>query len=225
MVDRVAARPKAEMRAAILVRPPRACAAERRRRRGRRAARTPARRWSRPGDTVCAYVPVGSEPGSPAMLDALVAARRPGAAAGRPRGRRRALPLPLHLGRVPPGELVAAPLRAARARRRRGCPPRRSARRRWSWCPRWPSTAPASGSVAAPASTTGRCRWPTPRARLIAMVRDDEVVDRLPAEPHDVPMTHALTPGRGLSTRLTGGRRGGNDPAHVAVLALEPVEC
>lgn len=37
-----------------------------------------------------------------------------------------------------------------------------------------------------------------PAARLIAMVRDDEVVDHLPAESHDVPMTHALTPGRGL---------------------------
>ena len=30
------------------------------------------------------------------------------------------------------------------------------------------------------------------------MVRDDELVDEIPAEPHDVPMTHALTPGHGL---------------------------
>ena len=37
-----------------------------------------------------------------------------------------------------------------------------------------------------------------PTARLIAMVRDDEVVDHLPGESHDVLMTHALTPGRGL---------------------------
>jgi 5-formyltetrahydrofolate cyclo-ligase len=35
-------------------------------------------------------------------------------------------------------------------------------------------------------------------ARLIAMVRDDELLDHLPAESHDVPMTHAVTPGRGL---------------------------
>jgi 5-formyltetrahydrofolate cyclo-ligase len=34
--------------------------------------------------------------------------------------------------------------------------------------------------------------------RLIAVVRDDELVERLPGEEHDVPMTHALTPGRGL---------------------------
>lgn len=37
-----------------------------------------------------------------------------------------------------------------------------------------------------------------PAARMIAVVRDDELVDQLPAEPHDVPMTHALTPRRGL---------------------------
>ena len=37
-------------------------------------------------------------------------------------------------------------------------------------------------------------------ARLIAVVRDDELVARLPAEPHDVRMTHALTPHNGLVT-------------------------
>jgi 5-formyltetrahydrofolate cyclo-ligase len=37
-----------------------------------------------------------------------------------------------------------------------------------------------------------------PATRLVAMVRDDELVDEVPAEPHDVPMTHALTPHRGL---------------------------
>ena len=30
------------------------------------------------------------------------------------------------------------------------------------------------------------------------MVRDEELVDELPAEPHDVRMTHALTPTRGI---------------------------
>ncbi|OLT41738.1 5-formyltetrahydrofolate cyclo-ligase [Saccharomonospora sp. CUA-673] len=34
--------------------------------------------------------------------------------------------------------------------------------------------------------------------RLIALVRDDELVERLPAEPHDVRMSAALTPGHGL---------------------------
>ncbi|RAV12292.1 5-formyltetrahydrofolate cyclo-ligase, partial [Mycobacterium colombiense] len=37
-----------------------------------------------------------------------------------------------------------------------------------------------------------------PHARLIAVVRDAELLDELPADPHDVPMTHALTPRQGL---------------------------
>jgi 5-formyltetrahydrofolate cyclo-ligase len=37
-----------------------------------------------------------------------------------------------------------------------------------------------------------------PAARLVAVVRDDELVDRIPAERHDVRMTHALTPRQGL---------------------------
>ena len=45
-----------------------------------------------------------------------------------------------------------------------------------------------------------------PLARLVAVVRDDELVDRLPAEPHDVRMTHALTPNRGLVALGVGGR-------------------
>src|SRR3954463_1732383 len=59
------------------------------------------------GTTVCAYVPVGTEPGSVAMLDALVAA-----------GARVLLPVaraaggvaqPLHWGEYQAGALVAAP--------------------------------------------------------------------------------------------------------------------
>jgi 5-formyltetrahydrofolate cyclo-ligase len=42
-----------------------------------------------------------------------------------------------------------------------------------------------------------------PQAPLVAMVRDAELVDELPSEPHDVPMTHALTPQRGLITLLS----------------------
>ncbi|QWF81901.1 5-formyltetrahydrofolate cyclo-ligase [Amycolatopsis sp. CA-230715] len=38
-------------------------------------------------------------------------------------------------------------------------------------------------------------------AELVALVRDDELVDRLPGEAHDMKMTAALTPGGGL-TRL-----------------------
>ena len=37
-----------------------------------------------------------------------------------------------------------------------------------------------------------------PDARLIAVVRDHEIVDELPSQPHDVRMTHALTPRQGV---------------------------
>lgn len=40
-------------------------------------------------------------------------------------------------------------------------------------------------------------------ARLVAVVRDDELVDHLPAEPHDVRMHGALTPRHGLITLPT----------------------
>ncbi|MQA11592.1 MAG: 5-formyltetrahydrofolate cyclo-ligase [Pseudonocardiaceae bacterium] len=41
-------------------------------------------------------------------------------------------------------------------------------------------------------------RLAAPDAVFIAMVRDEELVTHLPAEPHDVPMTWAVTPGRGF---------------------------
>jgi 5-formyltetrahydrofolate cyclo-ligase len=40
--------------------------------------------------------------------------------------------------------------------------------------------------------------WADSAAKLVAVVRDDELVDRLPGEEHDVRLTHALTPARGL---------------------------
>ena len=33
---------------------------------------------------------------------------------------------------------------------------------------------------------------------LVAVVRDEELVEELPHEPHDVRMTHAVTPGLGV---------------------------
>ncbi|OZD47831.1 5-formyltetrahydrofolate cyclo-ligase [Rhodococcus sp. 06-1477-1B] len=38
----------------------------------------------------------------------------------------------------------------------------------------------------------------SPEAMLVAIVRDEELFSRLPAEPHDRRVTHALTPGGGL---------------------------
>ncbi|HYO03657.1 MAG TPA: 5-formyltetrahydrofolate cyclo-ligase [Mycobacterium sp.] len=150
---------------------------------------------ARPGDTVCAYVPVGSEPGSPAMLDALVAA---GARVLLPVAREddAGVPLPLNWGEYR-GELIAARFGLRE-------PPT-------PWLPA--EAIRAAATVLVPALAVDRAGvrlgrgagfydrslgLADPAARLIAMVRDDEVVDRLPGESHDVPMTHALTPGQGL---------------------------
>jgi 5-formyltetrahydrofolate cyclo-ligase len=148
------------------------------------------------GITVCAYVPVGTEPGSTEMLDMVL--RRSGRVL-LPVARSTAKdePLPLRWGEYRPGALIPGPWGLFE-------PPE----------PLLPETALAQASlVLVPALAVdrrgvrlGRGRGfydrslgrHDPRARLIAMVRDAEFVDELPAEPHDVPMTHALTPNRGL---------------------------
>jgi 5,10-methenyltetrahydrofolate synthetase len=154
------------------------------------------------GSTVCAYVPVGTEPGSIDLLDTLL--RR----AGRvllPVARTTAdnTPLPLSWGEYRPGTLTTG---------------------RWGlleppepWLPA--SALAQAGVVLVPALAVdrrgvrlGRGRGfydrslglRHPHARLIAVVRDTEVLDELPAEPHDVLMTHALTPRQGLID-LAGG--------------------
>ena len=154
------------------------------------------------GSTVCAYVPGGTEPGSIEMLDMLL--RR----AGRvllPVARTTAdnTPLPLSWGEYRPGTLTTG---------------------RWGLLqppqPWLPATALAqAGVVLVPALAVdrrgvrlGRGRGfydrslggRDPHALLIAVVRDAEVLDELPADPHDVPMTHALTPRQGLTA--LGGR-------------------
>jgi 5-formyltetrahydrofolate cyclo-ligase len=150
------------------------------------------------GSTVCAYVPVGTEPGSVAMLDILLGRSRrvllPVA-----RSTDDGTPLPLRWAEYRPGELV---------------------RGRWGlleppepWLPE--SALAEAEMVLVPALAVdrrgmrlGRGRGfydrsldgRNPQARLIAMVRDVEFVDELPAEQHDVPMTHVITPERGVVT-------------------------
>ncbi len=148
------------------------------------------------GSTVCAYVPVGAEPGSIEMVDVLL--RR----AGRvllPVARTTAdnAPLPLRWGEYRPGTLTSA---------------------RWGlleppepWLPA--SAIAEAGLILVPSLAVdrsgvrlGRGRGfydrslgeRDPYARLIAVVRDAELVDELPAESHDIPMTDALTPRAGL---------------------------
>jgi 5-formyltetrahydrofolate cyclo-ligase len=153
------------------------------------------------GGTVCAYVPVGAEPGSIEMLDVL-----------RRRADRVLLPVArttaddsavaLQWGEYRPGHLVTARFGLLEPAG-----------------PWLPTTALADASVVfVPAlavdhtgARLGRGRGfydrtlvlRNPDARLIAVVRDDELLDEVPYEPHDVPMTHALTPGQGL-VELTG---------------------
>lgn len=148
------------------------------------------------GSTVCAYVPVGTEPGSVAMLDLLLArARRVLLPVARTAGD--GTPMRLRWGVYRPAELVPG---------------------RWGlleppepWLPE--SALAEAEMVVVPAlavdrrgTRLGRGRGfydrsldgRNPQARLIALVRDAEFVDELPADPHDVPMTHVLTPERGL---------------------------
>lgn len=149
-----------------------------------------------PGTTVCGYVPVGSEPGSLALIDAL--ADR-GAVVLLPVARRddNDVPQPLAWGQYRRGALVEAPFGLQE-------PP-----------PPWlgADAVREATLILVPAlavdlhgARLGRgagfydrtLGLAAPAAALVAVVRDDEIVDRLPAEPHDVPMTHALTPERGL---------------------------
>ena len=147
-------------------------------------------------ETVCAYVPVGSEPGSVAMIDTLSEA-----------GCRVLLPiavsaadgtaLPLLWGEYRPGGLMSA---------RYGLLEPDGAR--------LPAISLAQAAVVlVPALAVDRrgvrlgrgagfydrsLPLRDPAAQLLAVVRDDELLDDLPDEPHDVRMTGAVTPGLGI---------------------------
>ena len=143
-----------------------------------------------PASTVCAYVPVGTEPGSLALLEAL-----------RTAGRR--VLLPIVTGREPldwgvyfgPDSLVPGPYGL----------------REPSGLRLGPGAVVNADAVLVPALAVDRRGVRLGRgaghydrsigavtAPRIAVVRDEEFVDRLPAEPHDVLMTAVLTPTGGL---------------------------
>jgi 5-formyltetrahydrofolate cyclo-ligase len=147
-------------------------------------------------ETVGAYVPVGSEPGSLELIDSLL---QIGVRVLLPVARHDAagIPMPLQWGQYRRGELVEARFGLLEPAE-----------------PWLPAEAIATAAVVlVPALAVDRTGIRLGRgagfydrtlvltdssARLIAVVRDDEVVDKLPGEPHDVRMTHALTPLRGL---------------------------
>ena len=148
------------------------------------------------GQTVCAYVPIRFEPGSIALLDTLV---RLDARVLIPVARVDAdsVPQPLQWGEYRPGLLVAAQFGLLE-------PPE----------PWLPAEVVANATVVlVPALAVDRSgvrlgrgagfydrslASADPAARLVAVVRDGELLDAIPSEPHDVRMTHALTPRRGL---------------------------
>ncbi len=147
-------------------------------------------------EAVAAYAPLSSEPGYPSLVDAVVAicgeVLLPVA-----RASAQGVPLPLQWSAYRSGALVAAPFELFEP------PP--------PWLP--PSALGSVSTVLVPALAVDRhgvrlgrgagfydrsLGFRDPAARLIAVVRDDELVDELPIEPHDVAMTHALTPRYGL---------------------------
>lgn len=148
-------------------------------------------------DVVCAYVPMAAEPGFPELLDAL---SRLSATVLLPVARTSPAgePLPLQWGHYVPDELVTG---------RFGT--------REPEAPWLPASALATADVVLiPALAVDRrgirlgrgggfydrslplC---APGARLVAVVRDAEVLAEVPAEPHDATVTHVLTPGGGLA--------------------------
>lgn len=146
--------------------------------------------------TVCAYVPIMFEPGSIAMLDKLL---QLGTRILLPVARSDAdgVPMPMQWGRYRPGELAPARLGL------------REPQEPWAAA----ETIAGAAVVLVPALAVDRAGvrlgrgagfydrtlpLAQPSARLVAVVRDDELVSAIPAEPHDVPMTHALTPRQGL---------------------------
>ncbi|WP_280233543.1 5-formyltetrahydrofolate cyclo-ligase [Nocardia cyriacigeorgica] len=149
------------------------------------------------GKWVCAYVPVRGEPGSLAMLDALLAT-----------GARVLLPVT-----GPPGPLDWAEYTGGDSLRRA---------RYGLLEPSGPTSGVGAvgraSVILVPALAVDRrgvrlgrgagyydrtLAAADPAARLVAVVRDDELVERLPEEPHDLRMGWALTPRGGLR-RLAG---------------------
>nr|WP_056447041.1 MULTISPECIES: 5-formyltetrahydrofolate cyclo-ligase [unclassified Rhodococcus (in: high G+C Gram-positive bacteria)] len=154
----------------------------------------------RGGDTLAAYVPVGSEPGDASMLDSALAA-----------GLRVLLPVAREPGPLSwaeyrgPDSLVAA---AYGLREPSG--------------PTLPPETVADASIVlVPALAVDRSGGRLgrgagfydrtldavrPDAWLVGVVYDDDLVDALPTETHDVRMTHVLTPLSGLQRLVRDGR-------------------
>jgi 5-formyltetrahydrofolate cyclo-ligase len=146
----------------------------------------------RPGQTLCAYVPVGSEPGAAQMLDDLaefgVRVLLPVVTGRGPldwawyAGRDSLRPAPYGL-REPIGErLSTAALRIADLVLVPALAVDRTGTRLGQGAGYYDQSLPLIA----------------PGTPMVAVVRDQELVDSLPCEPHDVRMTATVTPNRGL---------------------------
>ncbi len=144
------------------------------------------------GQTLCAYVPIGSEPGSVQMLDEvaehgvrillpIVSGRGPLDWAWYD-GREYLRPGPYGLYQPSGERLGESALRIADV----VLVPALAVDRNGTRLGRGAGYYDRSLSLA------------TPGTPLVAVVRDPELFDQLPAEPHDVMVTGVLTPGRGL---------------------------
>ncbi|MFT4043774.1 MAG: 5-formyltetrahydrofolate cyclo-ligase [Gordonia sp. (in: high G+C Gram-positive bacteria)] len=147
--------------------------------------------------TVAAYLPSGTEPGSLALLDALL-----------DRG------VTVLVPSVPPGE--PAPLDWVRYEADTTL-----TRGRWGLLeaggePLGPQALQSASVVFVPALAVDKSGVRLGRgagyydrtltglsAELVAVIYDDELVDVLPADPHDIPVGWALTPGQGFCELLT----------------------
>jgi 5-formyltetrahydrofolate cyclo-ligase len=141
---------------------------------------------------VGAYVPFDTEPGSTAMLDALVAA-----------GARVLLPLtggaePLRWA-VYDGVASLAPGRfGIPVPRTRALPPRALGDAALVLVPTLAVDRRGVRLGRGAGHYDRSLGFADPAARLVAVVRDPELVDRLPAQPHDIRMGWALTPTAGV---------------------------
>jgi 5-formyltetrahydrofolate cyclo-ligase len=144
--------------------------------------------------TVCCYLPFGTEPGSPALVEALhrrgvrvllpVIPPRPGALDwARYEGPSSLVPGPLR-GVLEPAGARGGP--AAIAEADVVLTPALAVDRRGVRLGRGAGYYDRSLALAAPGTT------------IVAVIRDTELLDRLPAEEHDVRMHAALMPRRGL---------------------------
>jgi 5-formyltetrahydrofolate cyclo-ligase len=148
-----------------------------------------------PDEIVCAYVPVGAEPGTLAMVDrlhdlcarVLLPVSRTGADGQ---------PLPLLWGEYVPGGLVSGRFGLLEP----GAPVLESQALGLASVVLVPALAvdPRGVRLGRGGGYYDRSlSLRRPDARLVAVVRDEEIVEELPSEEHDVRMTHALTPRQG----------------------------